>query len=330
MEPIFGNGVAVLSAEIIMGMDIVGKFVCFFFISIVLLACSPKQRTANTSVLTAPTIELPAKDTSLTDISFSPDTLALPFDQETQQPSYVMDVFSADGQTKQDIDELNATGIQRQYDFAPAMHYDLRKPQYVMLHHTSQHSLRQTVRTFQLPHTEVSAHYIVGRDGQVVQMLNDYMRAWHAGAGKWGQITDMNSVSIGIELDNNGREPFPELQINALLVLLDTLKTKYRIPQVNFIGHGDFAPTRKNDPSVFFPWKRLAERGFGIWYNESFLPAPPLNFNAIDALRIIGYDTRNLSAAIRAFKRRFIQTEVSDELTPYDEAVIYDLYRKYY
>ena len=226
--------------------------------------------------------------------------------------------------------ELFTTGIQRMYGFAPTVHYDLRKPQFVMIHHTSQNSMAQTIRTFQLEHTQVSSHYVIGRDGQVVQMLNDYQRAWHAGAGKWGNITDMNSVSIGIELDNNGNEPFPDAQINALLIVLNNLKSKYRIPQTNFIGHSDYAPGRKDDPSTYFPWEILAERGYGIWYNANYLAPPPATFNSTDALRIIGYDTSNLRTAVRAFKKKYIRTDVSAELTPYDIMVLYDLYRKYY
>ncbi len=226
--------------------------------------------------------------------------------------------------------EQKRTGVNKSADWASAIHYDIRKPNYVIIHHTSQHSTAQTVRTFQLPHTKVSAHYVIGRDGQVIQMLNDYDRGWHAGRGKWGTLTDMNSASIGIELDNNGFDPFPDTQINALLVLLDTLKSKYLIPQHNFIGHADIAPARKNDPNINFPWKRLAESGFGIWYNEDFLAEPPSNFNALDALKIIGYDMSNPEAAIRAFKRKFMRMEANGILTPRDIAVIYDLYRKYY
>lgn len=226
--------------------------------------------------------------------------------------------------------EQKRTGINKSANWASAIHYDNRKPNYVIIHHTSQNSTSQTVRTFQLSHTKVSSHYVIGRDGQVIQMLNDYERAWHAGKSKWGSVTDMNSASIGIELDNNGRDPFPESQIDALLILLDTLKSKYLISQLNFIGHADIAPTRKDDPNVNFPWKRLAERGFGIWYNEDFLAEPPLNFNPIDALKIMGYDMSNPEAAIRAFKRKFIRTEVNSVLTARDKAVLYDLYRKYY
>jgi len=221
-------------------------------------------------------------------------------------------------------------GTSKQFDFASAIHFDVRKPSFVMIHHTSQANLAQTIRTFQLAHTKVSSHYVIGRDGRVVQMLNDYLRGWHAGRGKWGSITDMNSVSIGIELDNNGSEPFPDAQINSLLVLLDTLKTKYSIPQKNFIGHADFAPGRKDDPNVFFPWQLLADRGFGIWYNPNYLMAPPSNFNPIDALKLMGYDLTNQDAAIKSFKRKFVKSDLSPVLTDRDRAILYDLYRKYY
>lgn len=208
-----------------------------------------------------------------------------------------------------------------------SIHFNLRKPNYVVIHHTAQDSLEQTLHTFTVPHSQVSAHYVIGRDGEVYQMLNDYVRGWHAGVGKWGTVTDLNSISLGIELDNNGKEPFTEPQIYSLMNLLDTLQQRYNIPPSNFIAHSDIAPSRKVDPSAFFPWKRLAEHGFGIWPDE-VLMTPPENFNPEDALRIIGYDTRNLEAAIKAFKLHYIQNDVSGELTDYDLSVLYSLYRK--
>ena len=220
-------------------------------------------------------------------------------------------------------------GIDAGVDWSETIHYNVRKPNFVIIHHTAQHSIAQTIRTFQLEHTKVSAHYVIGKDGRVVQMLNDYLRSWHAGRAKWGSITDLNSVSIGIELDNDGRDPFPDEQIDALLHLLSRLKAKYGIPASNFIGHADIAPTRKNDPSVLFPWKRLAAHGFGLWYNENNLSEPPENFNYVDALRIIGYDVSDLGAAIEVFKRKFIVTDVSKTLTDYDRKVLYNLYRLY-
>jgi len=266
------------------------------------------------------------------------DKLHLALSPEDMRDTLKKDTFVVDGQVVVDtiltpeekITLQKRRGIYKQADWAGAIHYDLRKPNFVIIHHTSQHSVAQTIRTFQLEHTQVSAHYVIGKDGRVIQMLNDYERAWHAGRSKWGSITDLNSVSIGVELDNNGEEPFPQEQINSLLILLDTLKVRYTIPQLNFIGHGDVASTRKNDPNVFFPWKRLAERGFGIWYNEDYLLDPPADFNPIDALKIMGYDTSNLEATIKAFKRKYIVKEVNNTLTSYDKAVLYDLYRKYY
>jgi N-acetylmuramoyl-L-alanine amidase len=208
------------------------------------------------------------------------------------------------------------------------VNFNLRKPNYVILHHTAQNACEQTLNTFLNPKTQVSAHYVICKDGRIHQMLNDYLRAWHAGLGKWGTISDINSVSLGIEIDNNGVEEFTEQQIGSLLDLLARLKKLYNIPASNFIGHSDIAPTRKQDPSVKFPWKRLSEVGFGHW-PDSLLDSVPPQFDAIQGLRIIGYDTKDSVAAITAFKRHFIQTDVSPFLSPTDKAVIKNLIPKF-
>lgn len=213
-------------------------------------------------------------------------------------------------------------------DFIPTVNFNLRKPNYVVIHHTAQNSCEQTYRTFTLQRTQVSAHYVVCKDGTVTQMLNDYLRAWHGGVGKWGSVTDLNSISIGIELDNNGYEPFSPLQINSLLVLLDSLKTKYRIPAANFIGHADIAPTRKQDPNAHFPWKMLASKGFGLWYNN-LQDTVPQHFDPMAGLRIIGYDTSHPQATIKAFKLHFVQKDTSARLTEYDKQVLYNLLKVY-
>ncbi|WP_046244127.1 N-acetylmuramoyl-L-alanine amidase [Hymenobacter terrenus] len=257
-------------------------------------------------------------------------------------------------------------------DWVGTTNFNLRKPNYVIIHHTAQDSTAQTLKTFTLPRTQVSAHYVIGRDGRVYHMLNDYLRAWHGGLAKWGNNTDINSCSIGIELDNNGNGPFAEPQITSLLRVLAGLKKAYNIPAANFIGHADIAPSRKNDPSAFFPWKRLADNGFGLWYDAGPLPSPTepaptlpadslgglavtpplpgvsppadsvvldaqlarLNsmappFNPREALRIIGYDTRDLPAAIQAFKLHFIQQNVSAPLSDADNRILFNLYKKY-
>ena len=207
------------------------------------------------------------------------------------------------------------------------VNFNLRKPNFVIIHHTAQDSIQQTIKTFTLTRTQVSAHYVIGDDGRVIQMLNDYLRAWHAGNGSWGKNTDINSTSIGIELDNNGSEPFSELQINSLIALLTKLKKDYNIPTQNIIGHSDIAPSRKVDPSVLFPWKTLAEKGFGIWPDEVLEPAP-VDFNAEQGLRIIGYNTTNLPAAITAFKLHFIQNDLNSLLDEKTVNTIYSVYKK--
>ncbi len=225
--------------------------------------------------------------------------------------------------TDQKIDSLN-----NEQFFVGTVNMGIRKPNYVIIHHTAQESTAQTLKTFTLTKTAVSAHYVVGRDGKVYQMVNDYLRAQHAGIGKWGNVTDMNSCSIGIEMDNNGTtDIWTEAQINSLCALLATLKKKYSIPTANFIGHADYAPTRKPDPNNF-PWKTLAKKGFGLWYDDE-LQLPPADFDTTSALRIIGYDVKNLGAAITAFKRHFVGTDLTPQLTEPDKLILYNLYKKY-
>ncbi|MCZ4243408.1 N-acetylmuramoyl-L-alanine amidase [Pedobacter punctiformis] len=209
-----------------------------------------------------------------------------------------------------------------------SVNFGIRKPNFVIIHHTAQDSLAQTIKTFTLTRTGTSAHYVISRDGKVVHMVNDYLRANHAGVSKWGKDTDLNSSSIGIEMDNNGTtDIWTDAQINSLIKLLGTLKKKYGIPTANFIGHADIAPKRKPDPNNF-PWKKLADKGFGYWYDE-VLKNPPADFDTTNALKLIGYDTSDLGAAITAFKRHFIQSDLTPKLTPVDILVLYNVYTKY-
>jgi len=219
-------------------------------------------------------------------------------------------------------DSIKAPGY-----FVGTTNFNLRKPGFVIIHHTAQNSCAQTLKTFTTVASKVSAHYVICKDGTVHHMLNDYLRAWQAGVSRWGNQFDVNSASIGIELDNNGFETFDSLQINSLISLLGKLKEEYGIPTANFIGHGDIAPTRKNDPNYHFPWKLLAEKGFGLWYDD-VRDTLPANFNDMVALRIIGYDVRDTTAAIRSFKRHFMQ-DTTMVLTDVDKSVLNNLVKKY-
>jgi len=212
--------------------------------------------------------------------------------------------------------------------FIGTTNFNLRKPNFIILHHTAQNSCEQTLETFTHVKSQVSAHYVICKDGTVHHMLNDYLRAWQAGVSKWGNATDINSLSIGIEIDNNGFEPFTEPQINSLLQLLDRLKKAYNIPTANFIGHADIAPGRKVDPNRYFPWQKLAENGFGFWYDTTGIQVP-VNFDAVQALRIIGYEIVKPEAAIQSFKIHFLQDDSTKMINDDDKKILFDLQKKY-
>ena len=213
-------------------------------------------------------------------------------------------------------------------DWVGTTNFSMRRPSFVIIHHTAQNTCDQTLKTFTLPSTQVSAHYVICRDGTVYHMLNDLLRAHHAGVGKWGNISDMNSSSIGIEIDNNGSEPFTESQMNSLLQLLERLKKAFNIPQANFIGHADWAPGRKVDPSRYFSWKQLADKGFGYWYDTSTVKVPE-NFNTIQALRVIGYNVKDTGIAIQSYKIHFVPQDTTRIISESDRKILFDLTRKY-
>jgi N-acetylmuramoyl-L-alanine amidase len=217
----------------------------------------------------------------------------------------------------------------QQTDWAGTVNFDLRKPNFVIIHHTAQNSCPETLRAFTSVQSKVSAHYVICKDGTVHHMLNDYLRAWQAGLSRWGNNSDINSSSIGIELDNNGYENFTDPQIASLLILLDTLKTRYKIPRENFIGHGDIAPGRKVDPNWRFPWKLLADQGFGNWYDDTSKVFVPVGFNDFQALRIIGYNIKDSVAAITAFRRHWLQDSVYQAFDSSTEKILYSLEQKY-
>jgi len=212
--------------------------------------------------------------------------------------------------------------------FIGTTNFSMRRPNYVIIHHTAQNSCEQTLRTFTLPRTQVSAHYVICKDGTVHHMLNDLLRGHHAGISKWGNATDLNSSSIGVEIDNNGFEEFTDAQINSLLGVLQRLKKAFNIPVANFIGHADIAPGRKVDPNRNFPWQKLSEQGFGYWYDTTNVHVPP-DFNAIQALRVIGYDIKVDSNAIQSFKLHFVQRDSSRVITDTDKKILTDLVKKY-
>lgn len=216
--------------------------------------------------------------------------------------------------------------------WVPSRNHEQRRAVLVVIHATQQSSAAASLDTLRSrnPTGRVSAHYLVGRDGRIYQLVKDKRRAWHAGGGSWGTISDLNSTSIGIELDNDGASDFPDAQIVALEVLLEDLCTRLEIPRAQVIGHADLAPWRKTDPGPRFPWARLAQAGFGRWPDAAATQAErPPGFDGFVALQLLGYSMRDPQAALRAFRLHY--RSIDDASTPMsleDEALLYGLTAK--
>ena len=180
----------------------------------------------------------------------------------------------------------------------------------IVLHYTGMQDAASAIARLADPDAKVSAHYVVAEDGQIVRMVAEENRAWHAGKSHWRGIDALNSCSIGIEIVNPGHEfgyrPFPEAQIDALIPLVGDIVARYGITRGNVVGHSDIAPSRKQDPGELFPWYRLARLRLA-------LPRPTKNLmdphwsdaGFLLALNRFGYDVTDPFAATVAFQRRF-------------------------
>nr|WP_254438853.1 N-acetylmuramoyl-L-alanine amidase [Ruegeria arenilitoris] len=183
------------------------------------------------------------------------------------------------------------------------------KPSLVVLHYTAMNSAQAALERLCDPATEVSAHYLIGCDGTLWQMVREEDRAWHAGAGAWRGVSDINSRSIGIELDNRGDQPFSEPQMAVLENLLSHLQERLGIKPWNVIAHSDMAPERKFDPGPKFDWDRLAHQKLaagpavlkGICLDE--MP-PDKEYFALVAMRA-GYPKSPTADLLKAFRSRF-------------------------
>lgn len=196
-----------------------------------------------------------------------------------------------------------------------------RRPTSVIIHHTNEDTIAAALAALTDPRRKLSAHYLISRNGTIYQLVDERARAWHAGESYWAGESQLNSSSLGVELDNNGQEPFAKAQIDALLALLGDIKRRHGIPTANFLGHSDVSPKRKTDPGQYFPWKTLANQGFGLWCDAPY-PAASAKLDPTSALQALGYDVSDPKAAILAFKRHFVQHELSSELTARDRGLL--------
>lgn len=200
------------------------------------------------------------------------------------------------------------------------------KPSLIILHYTGMRTEGEALDRLCDPAAQVSAHYFIGEDGRVLQLVDDDQRAWHAGKSFWRGETDINSHSIGIEIANPGHEfgyrAFPDIQINKVIELCQLKMSAFGISAAGILAHSDIAPERKQDPGELFPWADLAAQGVGLWPDPQqmdFEAAPDVL--AGDGLHALlcgyGYDLEAGEAAVfRAFHRHFYPEKFAPGASP--------------
>ena len=172
------------------------------------------------------------------------------------------------------------------------------RPDLIIVHYTAMTSAAGAIRHLCDPAAQVSAHYVICSEGIGTQLVDEEMRAWHAGAGSWGGEADVNSRSIGIELVNDGFQPFSEPQMVALEDLLRGIMARWDVPIEGVLGHSDVAPGRKIDPGRRFDWRRLARQGLAVW-PQLGVPGGDWQADLVRAGYAAGTDPEVLLAAMR-------------------------------
>ncbi|MDB5669216.1 MAG: N-acetylmuramoyl-L-alanine amidase [Alphaproteobacteria bacterium] len=180
----------------------------------------------------------------------------------------------------------------------------------LVLHYTGMPDAASAIKRLTEAESKVSAHYVVAEDGQVLRLVAEEKRAWHAGRSWWRGIQDVNSASIGIEIVNPGHEfgyrPFPEEQMDSLIPLVADIVQRHGIRPPNVVGHSDIAPARKDDPGELFDWGRLAKVGLAVPRPSRNLIDPSwTDAGFLLALERYGYEVHQAKPAVIAFQRRF-------------------------
>tara|TARA_B100001029_G_scaffold36429_1_gene27823 strand:+ start:204 stop:920 length:717 start_codon:yes stop_codon:yes gene_type:complete len=171
-----------------------------------------------------------------------------------------------------------------------------RNIKYIIIHYTGMKTAQDSLKRLRSKKYKVSSHYFIYQSGKITQLVDDKDIAWHAGISNWKKDANLNSRSIGIELQNKGQEfgyhNFKPSQIKSLISLIESLKTKYKIKKSNVLGHSDIAPLRKIDPGYLFPWHKLAAKGLAILpkKNNSKIPLKASEIKSLQQLlRDFGY-----------------------------------------
>lgn len=195
---------------------------------------------------------------------------------------------------------------------APSPNFDERKlpVSMLVLHYTGMQDGATAIQRLRSRDSGVSSHYVVAEDGQILRLVDEDKRAWHAGKSWWRGVTDINSASVGIEIVNPGHEfgyrPFPIPQIDALIPLVADIVRRHKIRPPYVVGHSDIAPVRKVDPGELFPWGRLAKLGLAMARPTKNLMDPHWTDGGfLLALERFGYDVHDPKMAVIAFQRRY-------------------------
>jgi len=200
----------------------------------------------------------------------------------------------------------------------------------VVLHYTEMER-EAALQRLTDPEAKVSAHYFIGEDGEVVRLVDEDKRAWHAGASYWRGHKDVNSASVGIELDHPGHalgyREFAEAQIEALVPLLNDIVRRHDIPRANVVGHSDVAPARKTDPGELFPWDWLAEYRLCLPRPAKLALGDPFDNDGAFylALERFGYDITEGRKAVEAFQRRWRPWRIDGVIDGEVRAILFQL-----
>ena len=222
---------------------------------------------------------------------------------------------------------------------------------FIIFHYTGMKKESEAISRLTNIQSEVSCHYLIKNNGEIITMVPESYIAWHVGKSSWRRCKSLNKNSIGIEITNPGHEfgykNFSKKQIFSLLKLSKFLMKKYKINSKNILGHSDIAPERKKDPGEKFPWKYLSKKNIGLWHTlkkKELMKNRNIKTSQIEKefffnnLFKIGYSRKTpkdlsknkyLNDVTKAFQRRFRQELINGKIDQECLFISKNLIKKY-